>query len=192
MSYEIDELKELGREIGKIGGVEAVILYGSYARGDYDEGSDVDLLIIFQNQLSRKREWHKIINLTAKRKFFIQAVTMTIDELKSSSLLSSILREGKTLYSTQSFDLKELAEFKPYVLITYDLSKMSPTHKTRFLQNLYGRRSGKYQYKGILAKLHGFKVGRGCLIITLENASKLTNLLEKEGITYFVRYVWCD
>ena len=192
MSYKLEEIKELGREIGEIKGVQAVILYGSYARGDFDEGSDVDLLIVFQDPQSLKHGWRSAMKITAKRNIFIQAVIMAVNELRSSALLSSILREGKILYSTQSFNLLGLAKFKPYALITYNLSKMSPNRKIKCIQTLYGRKSGKYTYKGVLTQLNGLKIGRNSLMIPFENIAKLTDFLDKEGITYVVRHVWCN
>lgn len=191
MSYKIEDITELGREIGKTSGVEAVVLFGSYARGDFDEGSDVDLLLIFQDKFSLEGRWRKITETTAKRHIFVQVVAMTVDELKSSPLLSVALREGKILFSTERFSLQGLTNFKPYALVSYDLRSMSPDNKVKFVQALQGRKSGKYTYKGILLELGGFKVGRNCLLLPQESVAKLTSFFDKEGVTYFIRHVWC-
>jgi len=37
LSYKLEEIKDLADEISKIKGVQAVLLYGSYARGDFTE-----------------------------------------------------------------------------------------------------------------------------------------------------------
>jgi len=192
LSYKLEEIEELGREIGEIKGVQAVILYGSYARGDFDEGSDVDLLIVFEDSPSLKHGWRSVMKITAKRNIFVQAVIMAVDELKSSALLSSILREGRILYAAHSFNLPRLAKYKPYALITYSLSKMSHPRKIKCIQTLYGRKSGKYTYNGVLTQLSGMKIGRNSLMIPFENMAKLTDFLDKEGITYVVRHVWCN
>jgi len=191
LSYKIEDIKELGREFGKINGVEAVVLFGSYARGDFDEGSDVDLLLIFQDKFSLEGGWRKITETTAKRHVFVQVVAMTADELRLSPLLSVVLREGKTLFSTEGFSLQGLANFKPYALVSYDLKSMTPDNKVKFVQTLQGRKSGKYAYKGILLELGGFKVGRNCLLLPQESVAKLTDFFDKEGVTYFIRHVWC-
>ena len=41
-------MKEFAREVGRILGdsLSKIILYGSYARGDYHDGSDMDLMIL--------------------------------------------------------------------------------------------------------------------------------------------------
>jgi predicted nucleotidyltransferase len=43
--YTIDEIREIVSEVAKEYGVEKVSLFGSYARGDQDENSDIDLVI---------------------------------------------------------------------------------------------------------------------------------------------------
>lgn len=184
------EVRELGEKLFHIDGVEAVILYGSYARGEAEEGSDIDLLILFKDKLSYDRGWHRVIELTAEKDTFIQALTMTIEELASSTLLEPILRDGKTLYSKPSFNIQSLATFKPYAIVTYDLSSLKGGEKVRFIQSLYGRRVGKYVYRGALGSLGGYKVGRRCLIIPAEEASKLISILEEEDVPYTLRYVW--
>ena len=47
------EIKELISKIGKIKGVLAVIMFGSYARGEFDEGSDVDLVLFLDDETLR-------------------------------------------------------------------------------------------------------------------------------------------
>lgn len=43
-----DELREFIQELSKLlgNGFEKAILYGSYARGDYNENSDIDIMIL--------------------------------------------------------------------------------------------------------------------------------------------------
>ncbi len=42
----IGQVRDLAREIRSRRRVAAIILYGSFARGDFHEGSDVDLIIV--------------------------------------------------------------------------------------------------------------------------------------------------
>ena len=42
----IEQVRDLARKIRARRHVSAVILYGSFARGDFHEGSDVDLIIV--------------------------------------------------------------------------------------------------------------------------------------------------
>lgn len=45
MSYSIDEIKTKAIPIARHYGVDTLSLFGSYARGDADEKSDIDFLI---------------------------------------------------------------------------------------------------------------------------------------------------
>ena len=58
-------LDELTGELRKQFDIHRVVLFGSYARGDWDEESDVDLLVITGSKLSR-RERHKITDIVFK------------------------------------------------------------------------------------------------------------------------------
>lgn len=42
----MEQVRDLAREIRSRRRVSAVILYGSFARGDFHEGSDVDLIVV--------------------------------------------------------------------------------------------------------------------------------------------------
>jgi predicted nucleotidyltransferase len=44
--WVIEQVRDLARKIRARRRVSAVILYGSFARGDFHEGSDIDLIIV--------------------------------------------------------------------------------------------------------------------------------------------------
>ena len=48
-------LDEMVRRLGEFGGISRVILFGSRARGDHEELSDYDLLIIVPDEQYRRR-----------------------------------------------------------------------------------------------------------------------------------------
>jgi len=62
--------------------------------------------------------------------------------------------------------------------------------KVRFLQRFYGRKCGKYFYKGIIGSIGGFKVGRGSTIIPLKGLNDVIKFLESEKVSYNIRYLW--
>ena len=45
----ITQIKKLTEPIFKKYGVEKAYIFGSYARGDYDENSDIDIIIVAKN-----------------------------------------------------------------------------------------------------------------------------------------------
>lgn len=54
-------MKELKQGLAQIYGenLKAVYLYGSYARGDYRDGSDVDVMILLKDYQNYWRELHR-------------------------------------------------------------------------------------------------------------------------------------
>ena len=186
------EIREIVDDISKVRGISTVILFGSYSRGEFDEGSDIDLLIVFGDEESYIEGSPQISEVTAKRDLFVQAVPMTLSELKSSRLLPTVLAEGRTLYSAQSFNLFSLAEglLKPYGLITYDLSRLQPRRKVKFIHSMQGRGKGRYTYSGLLHELNGFKVGRNTIMVPIENMPRIIERFNLIKADYVIRYVW--
>lgn len=48
-------LRRLSKKLASIDAIDAIVLYGSFARGDYGAKSDVDLLLIADKQIVRKK-----------------------------------------------------------------------------------------------------------------------------------------
>ena len=84
-----------------------IILYGSYARGDYNNFSDIDILILVKN---KKEELSSILNIISNYLFELDLKynvtinplienTQTFNEYKDYSLLfENIEKEGIVLY----------------------------------------------------------------------------------------------
>ncbi|MFM6308638.1 MAG: nucleotidyltransferase domain-containing protein, partial [Dolichospermum sp.] len=82
--------------------LKQVILFGSYARGDFTSDSDIDILIVTQKKLS-KPEREQLINFISDVSInddilinFIEMLTQKF-ELEQSPLLLNIRREGVIL-----------------------------------------------------------------------------------------------
>ena len=78
--------------------IEKVIIYGSRAKGDYKEGSDIDLTLIGD------LNYIDLINL--KHEFEDSSIPYLVDlsifkELKTESLLEHIKRVGKVFYEKE-------------------------------------------------------------------------------------------
>jgi len=189
-SQVYDRIEHVVAKIKRIDGVVGIILFGSYARGDYDEGSDVDLLAIFGDKNALRQGSKELYSAASESDLFLQIVSLTVDELKSSNLLESAKREGKTYLAND--DVKKLLDelHKAYALITFSSAKLSPKDKVVFTQELEGRGKGKYTYEGWIQRLGGYKVGRGVMMIPVENLRTITQVLEQKSVDYVIRYVW--
>jgi len=95
-------MKELKEGLVQIYGdkLKAVYLYGSYARGDYREGSDVDVMILLKEY---KNYWDEIgrtseliSNVSLDYDLLVSRIIMSEEKWKRSDtpLLKNIHREG--------------------------------------------------------------------------------------------------
>jgi uncharacterized protein len=78
-----------------------VMLFGSYARGEATEGSDVDFLVLEKNIFDKDEEYFKLF--TAVRSANVDLILMREDDYIArtnsvGSLPYRIAREGVTLY----------------------------------------------------------------------------------------------
>jgi len=185
-----ETIEHVADKVKTVEGVVGLVLFGSYSRGDYDEGSDVDLLVVFSDRNALEEGREEVYLATSQSDLFFQVVCLTVDELKGSPLLESALREGKIYYASE--DVKKLLTpiHRPYALITYSTSNLNARERVVFTQKLEGRGKGRYRYEGLVGELGGFKVGRGVMMIPMENLKTITEHLEKKGISYVIRHVW--
>ena len=80
-----------------------IVMFGSYARGDQDHESDVDLFIEMETALSPPERAVAIASLFGLRPWSMDVVVYTPEEVEQSrgihgTLLSQIEREGMVLY----------------------------------------------------------------------------------------------
>lgn len=82
--------------------VKKIILYGSYATGEFREGSDIDLIVISED-FENKSYWERIELLSdAIYKVFkpIEAVAMTPEEWeREDSMIAGYARNGEIVYA---------------------------------------------------------------------------------------------
>lgn len=98
----IEELKQgLRSQYGSK--LQKLVLYGSFARGDADENSDIDVLVVLKENISPGKEIDKmmdvIFNLSLKYDTLISVYPVSQEEYRNrkSPLLLNIRREGITL-----------------------------------------------------------------------------------------------
>lgn len=103
-SLPIDLVKSIVQRLVSSLQPEQIILFGSYAYGQPNDDSDIDLLVIVSDSdepgYRRAREAHRALRGLGVPK---DIIVMTRDEVNQkasvhSSLVSQVLREGKTLY----------------------------------------------------------------------------------------------
>ena len=82
--------------------IEEVILFGSYARGDYDEGSDIDVLIIGEVDFDELMD--VVTEVLLKYGELVSPIVIKPKEFKGrkGSFIKTVMSEGKPLYSSTS------------------------------------------------------------------------------------------
>ncbi len=186
--------KKIVRKLSRENEVKSIIVYGSFARGDYGPKSDIDLFIIIDNEEKKKELQDRIIELETEIGKSIQPTIRTKKEMRQTDfgLLQNVFREGKILYLKESLDISSslLLREKPYIIYTFNLRELKQNEKARFNRVLYARKKGKYSYKGLLEKIGGKKLTSGCVIIPYTKKENMEKLLNKFNIKYEAIKVW--
>ena len=77
--------------------VEAIYLYGSRARGDHRERSDIDLAILCPE--ATRQEWNQVIEIIEEADTLLSIDCVRLDQLgEGNTLLHNIVRDRKALY----------------------------------------------------------------------------------------------
>ncbi len=97
------EIKEVAGKIGRTANAKSVILFGSYARGQANESSDVDFLVIADSALPKHKRSRELYKLFNPYPFGMDIVVYTAAEIEQArksplSFISTILRYGKKIY----------------------------------------------------------------------------------------------
>lgn len=105
------DIEKVARRLGEAADAEQVILFGSHARGDADENSDVDLMIVADSDLPRFKRSRKLYKLLRLYPFGMDLLVYTPREIQKGkrsavSFVSAVLREGKTIYAREDRDGK--------------------------------------------------------------------------------------
>ena len=94
---------QVAKHLGDASNAERIILFGSYARGDAAEDSDVDLLIIADSTLPRFKRSRELYKMIRPYPFGMDLLVYTPQEISKGkespvSFVSTVLQEGKTVY----------------------------------------------------------------------------------------------
>jgi predicted nucleotidyltransferase len=195
---EINEvLKEFVREVSALPGLLSVILYGSVARGDYDARSDVDLLLIFEDEISRESAERKVSEAVVRLGHRLEPQCYSLEGLKRAdkSFLREVFRDSVQLYGTIKIpSALTLLGLQPTRLVKIWIDELSSIEKVKFSQALYGRTSrvGKksYTYRGLLHGLGGRQLGRGVIEVPENAWAELKSFLDGWKVKYKSEKIW--
>lgn len=178
--------------------IDRIILFGSVARGDFDEESDIDIFIDTKEDI--EKDIDKIVKLFnnsgTKKKWELKGLKNEISvksgELKKWKLYRDILTDSIILYGKFS----EMPENIQYaVLLQFSFKNFKKSQKVMIWRKLYGytQKVGKKEYKseGIVEKLGGRRIDTG-VILPIKNKKELLDFLNKEKINYIIKEIWIE
>ena len=174
--------------------ITKIILFGSIARGDFDEESDVDIFVetklqekTIQKQLDlfNKSKIKEIYNLRGIKNDIVLKVG-NLDKWKG--LKESIIEDGIALYGKYEESPKGL---KRSTLFKVSVEKRKFSAKVKVWRKLYGykQKIGKKAYtsKGLLQELDCIKLSKGIFISPFHNRQKIMDFLDKNKVRYEMR-----
>jgi predicted nucleotidyltransferase len=185
-------LKKLVKCLVPIDGVKAVILYGSFARGDFGPRSDLDLFIITDRAGTRNAVFRALAGLELDRR--IQPTVRSEAELRKtdSGLLQNIFDEGKLVYLREPMDIRVsvLLGLSAFSIFTFELTRLDQKTKVKFNREMYESGRGSYRYGGVLGKIGGERLSRGCAIVPVRARASLMRFFKKYRVRFQETKVW--
>jgi len=174
------DLSKIVDVLSKIHGVVGVILFGSLARGDYDEYSDYDLLVLFENKALLWKNWDELFQAVGNLKMNLHVVPETVEELNKANpvFLEELFNHGKVLFARTPLEVfSKPARLAPFYLIAYDMSSLDYKSKMRIIYFLYGKGDG-----GAVAKSGGMKLCEGCILVPNQVGDSIVTNLNAFGV----------
>jgi predicted nucleotidyltransferase len=174
------DLNKIVSSVSKIQSVVGIVLFGSQARGDYDEFSDYDLLILFENKTLMWETWDELFQVVGSLNMNLHAIPETLEELKNANpvFLDELFRYGKLLFAKMPLEVYlQPLNLKSFSLITYDMRNVNYADKMKASYFLYSKGGA-----GAVAKTGGTKISDGCIIVPSDMADEIILDLTSLGI----------
>lgn len=177
--------------------LRSIVLYGSAARGEADESSDVDLFvdaIASETELkvldSKIRKAENSFYLSERmKKWEIKGVKNrfsiligNLQEEKWSDLRNTISLYGITLW--ERFQAKPSGELKRYVIFSWVSKGASMSERVNLCRRMYGYKVSKTHYPGLLQSIEGRRLSDGVVMVPAEHSNKVRSMLRELKMKY--------
>jgi len=174
------DLSEIVNAVSKTQGVIGILLFGSLARGDYDEYSDYDLLVLFENKTLMWHSWDELFQAVSRLGLNLHLIPETLEELKAANsvFINQLSRHGKVLFARLPLEVfLQPVKLEPFCLIIYGMSGLTYREKMKVIYLLY-RKGGV----GTLAKIGGIKLSDGCVLVPNSVGDEIIAMLSSLGV----------
>ena len=92
-----EQLREFARLLKTKHGVTKVYIYGSFARGDFHEASDIDLIVVGEFEGKMSQRIGRILDLTSLPVEPLVYTEAEFEQMKERAFLKEILASAKQL-----------------------------------------------------------------------------------------------
>lgn len=171
--------------------IKRLFLFGSVARGDFDEESDIDLFLEVGKKDEKRtkrmaekalQRFYKIEGEKWKYRGTDNPFSLKFGPLEEWKLKNSIEREGIALYASVI-----APDLKKYLLFT--IRPIKPLKKRiRVVRKLFGREG--YQEKGMVGTYHGKILDPRTFIVSADGLKEITYYLAKEKVEFRFEEIW--
>lgn len=174
----------------KIPKLRAVILFGSVARGKPGDSSDIDVLVVIDDEDPEKKYLSTVsqasIDTMGERE--LQSVITNLSDI-DKSFLARVLREGRVIYGKVVVQGNKM--LSPMKMICYttsgsgDVSRISQIVHGYTTKKKVGNKEYVSNVKGI-----GWSPARGVVVLPEDKAKEFEKMLRKKKIKYMSYEIW--
>lgn len=192
----MDALDALTRRVRDVEGAVALVLFGSYARGDFGRKSDVDLLV-----LACPQQEHPLAGIrgavvraaietegTFRLPMHLAVLVANVDapEEIGGDLLHAMWSDGVVLFAeAAALAAMQPAGLAPWVVVRFSAAGMPPHKGVRLSRRLHGR-GGR---PGVVAA-PAVQLARGAMLLPASQAGAVRDVLDETGTSYDMVPVW--
>ncbi len=175
--------------------VIAVIVFGSYARGDFGRKSDLDLLVLFPGHAQRERTPTAIrireaisrVETDERLPMHLAPLLVGVEDRATltNELLHDIWRDGLVLHA----DASALALLRPEGLTPWAIFRFSVRNSASDRVRLSRRLHGLTKGAGLIQP-PALTLGRGAVLVPAAQQDAVRAALDDAGATYDELAIW--
>lgn len=173
--------------------VKGIFLFGSVARGDFDEKSDIDIFVDVEKK--GEKEMERKAKRALERFYMIEGekwrlkgsrnkISLKIGALEEWELKDSVEKEGIILYGRAGSP-----KLKKYLLFTLEPITLIKK-RMKVMRKLFGRKEKGYQDKGLVAEYEGKTLDPRSFMVSSEGLKKISFFLAKEKVKFRFEEIW--
>lgn len=176
--------------------IQRVYLFGSVARNDFDEGSDIDLFVDVEKKNEEAvqnivgRALNRFLELEGERwnlKGLTPEVKVKVGFLEEWELQPSVEREGLVLYAPSLAGVT--GRLRKYLL--FSLQPITdPAKRVKVTRTLAGRVEKEYTISGLVQQREGRFLHPRIFLIPSTAGKEIAAFLSKEKVKFTLEEIW--